>query len=33
YQDKYPKIISFLVMKGIFLLEKFRLWSVERQFK
>ncbi|MGI6278860.1 MAG: glycosyltransferase family 2 protein [Patescibacteria group bacterium] len=33
YQNKYPKIIGFLVMKGIVLLEKFRLWSVERQFK
>jgi GT2 family glycosyltransferase len=33
YQDKYPKIISLLVVGGILLLEKFRLWSVERQFK
>ncbi len=33
YKDKYPKIIGSLVMKGIVLLEKFRLWSVERQFK
>ena len=33
YQDKYPKAISLLVMGGIALLEKIRLWSVERQFK
>ena len=33
YQNKYPKPISLLVMGGIALLEKIRLWSVERQFK
>jgi GT2 family glycosyltransferase len=33
YQNKYPKAISLLVMGGIALLEKIRLWSVERQFK
>ncbi|MDD5074053.1 MAG: glycosyltransferase family 2 protein, partial [Candidatus Shapirobacteria bacterium] len=33
YQNKYPRVIGWLVMKGIGLLEKIRLRSVEKQFK
>jgi hypothetical protein len=32
YQTKYPRLISWLVMRGINLLEKVRLAKIEKQF-